>query len=72
MKIDANNFFVAQLFCSSSGFGDIREKHKLQKQLDVYFCYSLYVFIMHIMCLTIFEEKAEIQLSTLNGYSDRT
>ena len=24
-------------FCSSSGFGDIREKHKYQNQLDVFF-----------------------------------
>ena len=26
-----------------SGSGDIREKHKFQNQLDVYFCYSLYL-----------------------------
>ena len=33
MQIDVKNFFVA---------GDISEKDKFQKQLDVYFCYSLY------------------------------
>ena len=38
---DANK--CKKLFCSSSGSGDIREKHKFQNQLDVYFCYSLYV-----------------------------
>ena len=38
MQIDLNNFF-----CSSSGSGDIREKHKFQKQLDVFFCYLLYI-----------------------------
>ena len=35
--MDVNNFFF-----SSSGSGDIREEHKFQNQLDVYFCYSLY------------------------------
>ena len=25
------------------GSGDIREKQKFQKQVDVYFCYSLYI-----------------------------
>ena len=32
------------LFCSSSGSGDIREKHKFQNQLDVFFSNSLYLF----------------------------
>ena len=28
-------------FCSSSGSEDLREKHKFQNQLDMFFCYSL-------------------------------
>ena len=35
-------FMRKLFFCSSSGSRDIREKHKFQKQLDVFFCYSLY------------------------------
>ena len=31
------------LFRSSSGSRDIREKHIFQKQVDVYFCYWLYI-----------------------------
>ena len=39
---DANR--CKKLFCSSSGSGDsICEKHIFQKQLDVFFCYSLYL-----------------------------
>ena len=38
---DANRCW--KLFYSSSDSGDIREKHKFQNQLDVYFCYSLYL-----------------------------
>ena len=44
MDKDVNNFF-----CSSSGSKDICEKHKFQNQLDVFFCYSLYVCIIKIM-----------------------
>ena len=36
MQIDVNNFFI-------SGSGYIRKKHKFQNQLDVYFCYPLYL-----------------------------
>ena len=39
MLIDENNFF-----CSLSGSGYIREKRKVQNQLDVFFCYSLYLY----------------------------
>ena len=38
-----------------SGSGDIREKRKVEKQGNMFFCYWLY-----IMCLFIFEEKVEI------------
>ena len=31
------------IFYSSSGSGDIREKQNVEKQGDVFFCYSLYV-----------------------------
>ena len=40
MQIAVNNFF-----CSSSGSGDIREKRKCKNQLDVFFCYSLYLWV---------------------------
>ena len=38
LQINVKNFY-----CSSSGSGDIREKHKFQKLLDVFFCYFLYM-----------------------------
>ena len=34
--VNKSKYFI----CSSSGSGDIREKHKFQKKLDVFFCYS--------------------------------
>ena len=34
-----------EIFYSSSGSGNIREKHKFQNQLDVYFCYSLSLYL---------------------------
>ena len=36
------------LFYSSSGSGDIREKHKFRNQVDVYICYSLYIQFIHV------------------------
>ena len=44
-------------FYISSGSRDIREKHKFQNQLDVYFCYSLYVLLDRAL------EKVDKQLN---------
>ena len=38
IEIDVNNLFVAQVIPEIH----LREKHMFQKQLDVFFCYSLY------------------------------
>ena len=37
---DAKRF--KQIYCTSSGSGDMQEKRKVEKQGDVFFCYRLY------------------------------
>ena len=54
MKIDVKNFFVALVVPEIY----VREKHKFQKQLDVFFCYSLHV---HAVKICISECKKAIQ-----------
>ena len=70
----------SSFFCSSSGSEDIREKHMFQKQLDVFFCYSLYVsctnlFFQLPLGVYICKEKLYIKhpnefSSTLNQLND--
>ena len=45
MQIDVKNFFVAKLVPEIY----VCEKHKFQKQLDVFFCYSLYTLDFRFM-----------------------
>ena len=41
-RLETFFFHLIALVCSSSGSGDMRKKHKFQKQLDLFFCYSVY------------------------------
>ena len=63
MQIDVNNFFY-----SSSGSGDIREKHIFQNQLDVYFCYSLYIKAALDLPKTVYAFVVERNLLWLNDF----
>ena len=38
---DKDSIICKELFCSSRGSGDIREKHNFQNQVDCFFCYLL-------------------------------
>ena len=62
MQIDVNtvatkNLFTSNSFCSYSGSGDIGEKPKFPKQLDVFFRHSLYSLFSQIYCTIKYDGK---------------
>ena len=47
-----------QIYCTSSGSGDIHEKRKVEKQGDVFFCYRLYRVLGIHWCVVNCNSKA--------------
>ena len=71
MHIDVNNFF-----CSSSGSGDIREKPKFQKQLDLFFvthCTSKIFGPLTLIALTwkILADGRHAMQNEIRGLTDK-
>ena len=59
------------MFCSSSGSEDIREKQKVEKQGDVFFCYRLYIVsTLHFINLANYQpcNLSTLQLMKLTIY----